>query len=179
VRVVPGGDDADAPRLRRSFVAVDDAGAVLGRATATASARHPVYSELSVEAPSPDVVPALVDALGRAMAAAGCASRWVAVAEEGDGVEPLLAAAGLAPAVVSRSGRLVLAGLDLAPPPVPPAVTVAAEDPAACVPVYEDLYDECHWWTPCPTPAACRGRRSSATPCRGRPSSPATCSAGR
>lgn len=152
MRVVPGGDDADAPRLRRSFAAVGDGGEVLGRATATASARHPVYSELDVDVGPGrvDVARLLVDALGEAMAAAGCAPRWTAVVDHGDeATESVLSALGLVPVVGSRTGRLALAGLDLdPPPPPPPLVTVAAAHPDECVPVYEDLYDECHWWTP-------------------------------
>jgi hypothetical protein len=151
VRVLPGGDDADGPRFRRSFVAVDGTGAVVGRASATASARHPVYSELhmDVDPGLADVARLLAGALGGAMAAAGCATRWTAVADAGDdAAESVLAAVGLVPVVTSRTGRLGLGGLDLDAPELPAAVTVAAEDPDACVPVYEDLYDECHWWTP-------------------------------
>lgn len=158
LRVVPGADDADEPRVRRSVALLAGGagagdGEVVARATATASARRPVYCELEI-----DVGPAwrhrgagrlLLDALGDAMAAAGCARRWTAAADVGDAErDRLLRSLGLVPAVTSRTGRLRLAGLDLRTPPPPPAVTVAAVELADCVPVYEDLYDESHWWSP-------------------------------
>lgn len=147
--------DADEPRLRRSLVAVAGDGSVVGVGTATGSARHPVFHHVAVDLhPAHRDGPAgrlLLDGLAAAMAAAGVRRRWMAVVDAGDEANArLLAGSGFRHVVTSKTGRVGLAAVTSSPPaPVPDMVEVGAmewsDDVAA---LYEELYDEAHWWTP-------------------------------
>jgi hypothetical protein len=157
-RLDPGGahqPGADEPRLRRSLVALDGDGTVVGVATATASARHPVHHHVVVDVdPSVAGGPVgglLLDGLAADVAGAGFHRRWMAVCDTGDRARvAFLEAHGFRRVVTSRTGVLPVAAVASVPPaPVPDSVTV---EPAAwsddVVALYEDLYDESHWWTP-------------------------------